>query len=55
MSRTKRIFTCLLSVMFLLMMAPAIAFAEGASDGRIIVYAQVPDDWSNPVPVGLER
>lgn len=48
MSSTKRIFTCLLSVMFLLMMAPAIAFAEGASDGRIIVYAQVPDDWSNP-------
>ena len=46
MSRIKRWTAALLALLFLFVMAPAAAFAEG--DDYILIYAQVPQDWQAP-------
>ena len=46
MSRFKRWTAALLALLFLFVMAPAAAFAEG--EDHILIYAQVPEDWQAP-------
>lgn len=46
MKAAKKVTSLLVSLMLLLLMVPTLAFA--ADDERIIVYAQVPEDWTEP-------
>lgn len=46
MKAAKKVTSLLVSLMLLLLMVPTLAFA--ADDERIIVYAQVPEDWNEP-------
>lgn len=46
MKAAKKVTSLVVSLMLLLLMVPTLAFA--ADDERIIVYAQVPEDWSAP-------
>ena len=46
MKAAKKVTSLLVSLMLLLLMVPTLAFA--ADDVRIIVYAQVPEDWTEP-------
>ena len=48
MSRVKHLFAVVLATLMLCLLMPVAAFAEGASDGKIIVYAKLPSDWSSP-------
>ena len=46
MKAAKKVTSLFVSLMLLLLMVPTLAFA--ADDERIIVYAQVPEDWTEP-------
>lgn len=46
MKAAKKVTSLVISLMLLLLMVPTLAFA--ADDEHIIVYAQVPEDWSAP-------
>lgn len=46
MKAAKKVTSLLVSLMLILLMVPTLAFA--ADDERIIVYAQVPEDWTEP-------
>lgn len=48
MRRIKRLLTSLFMFLFVITAIPITAFAEEAPDDKILVYAQVPDDWSDP-------
>lgn len=48
MSRSKRFLTVLLSLALVFLMVPATALAANDTEGRILVYANLPDDWANP-------
>lgn len=46
MKTTKRVVSLGVSILLLLLMIPAMAFADG--EERIVVYAQVPEGWTDP-------
>ena len=48
MSRVKHLFAVVLAALMLCLLMPVAAFAEEASDGKMIVYAKLPSDWSDP-------
>ena len=48
MSRVKHLFAVVLAALMLCLLMPIAAFAEEASDGKMIVYAKLPSDWSAP-------
>ena len=48
MSRVKHLFAVALAALMLCLLMPITAFAEEASDGKMIVYAKLPSDWSDP-------
>ena len=48
MSRVKHLFAVVLVALMLCLLMPVAAFAEEASDGKMIVYAKLPSDWSDP-------
>ena len=48
MSRVKHLFAVVLAALMLCLLMPVAAFAEGASDGKMIVYAKLPSAWSDP-------
>lgn len=48
MSRVKHLFVVVLAALMLCLLMPVAAFAEEASDGKMIVYAKLPSDWSDP-------
>lgn len=48
MSRVKHLFAVVLAALMLCLLMPVAAFAAEASDGKMIVYAKLPSDWSDP-------
>ena len=48
MSRVKHLFAVALAALMLCLLMPITAFAEGASDGKMLIYAKLPSDWSAP-------
>ena len=48
MSRVKHLFAVALAALMLCLLMPITAFAEEASDGKMLIYAKLPSDWSAP-------
>lgn len=48
MSRIKHLFAVALAALMLCLLMPITAFAEEASDGKMLIYAKLPSDWSAP-------
>ena len=48
MSRVKHLFAVVLAALMLCLLMPITAFAEEASDGKMLIYAKLPSDWSAP-------
>ena len=48
MSRVKHLFAVALAALMLCLLMPISAFAEEASDGKMLIYAKLPSDWSAP-------
>lgn len=46
--QSKHLFAVVLAALMLCLLMPVAAFAEEASDGKMIVYAKLPSDWSDP-------